>query len=658
MQKENQNKLILQDSSKANKNMKFRYIIIVFLVVSNLSFGQNKKSKGDIYFYEYNFAKAIQEYRKEEMKWPLTQEQRLKLADSYFQTKNFKNAAQLYIKINKENDTILSTYRVNKMLQSLSKNNQKERVDAFLQSKSHLLSEELFQNYQFNKELLLGGESSQDFKIENLSINSSQADFSPCFYNDKILFSSSRILSFKKGSKGNSEGFLDIYIAKVTTKGDVLTPNPFTRTPEFNYHEATPYYSEALKKLFYIRSNSSGGNMAFNEEGKNSLAIGVLDTTNTFRYLLKDLSTSFYYPFYEVETNRLYFAANFSDSFGGTDLYYVETNNGQIMSRPINLGAKINTPGNEIAPYIHEGSLYYASDIFYGFGGMDIYKTNIQVDKSFSIPINLGDGINSKSDDFGFIVKNDKANNLIGYFSSNRAGGKGKDDIYKFSVSNQIGLKTFAIKGRVINSRTRRGVDKAFVKLLNEKGNVIREIYTNDDGDYSIELPWKKQITIKTGKEGHSSFSVTYNKEGMIEAQKEPLNIGIVALNDLIEEKESKEIIKLNKFYFNKGKSDITPLIAAELDKVVKAIRSFPQLKLSIETHTSSKGYTSTNKKLSQKRSDAIKFYLLKKGASVSNIVGSIGYGEEQIINRCVNGAYCLDFLHKQNERTLIVLVK
>ncbi|WP_299431457.1 OmpA family protein [uncultured Maribacter sp.] len=658
MQKENQNKLILQDSSKANKNMKFRYIIIVFLVVSNLSFGQNKKSKADIYFYEYNFTKAIQEYRKEEIKWPLTQEQRLKLADSYFQTKDFKNAAQLYVNINKENDTILSTHRVNKMLQSLSKNNQKERVDAFLQSKSHLLSEELFQNYQFNKELLAGGITSQDFKIENLSINSSQADFSPSFYKDKILFSSSRIASYKKASKSKEEGYLDIYIAKVNSTGEVLNPNPFTEIPKFSYHEATPYYSETLKKLFYIRSNSNGDNMAFNEEGKNSLAIGVFDETNVFRYLLKDLSTSFYYPFYEVDTNRLYFAANFSDSFGGTDLYYVETNNGQIMSRPINLGAKINTPANEIAPYIHNGSLYYASDIFYGFGGMDIYKTSIQADQSFSIPINLGNGINSKSDDFGLIIKNGDSNNLTGYFSSNRAGGKGKDDIYKFSVSDQIGLKTFSIRGRVVNSRTRRGVEKAFVKLLNNRGSVIREIYTNDDGDYSIELPWQKQITINTSKEGYSSFSVTYNEEGMVEAQKVPLNMGIVALKDLIEEKENKKVIKLNKFYFDKGRSEVTPLIAAELDKVIEAIRKFPQLKLSIETHTSSKGYNSTNKKISQKRSDAIKFYLLKNGASVSNIVGSIGYGEEQIINRCVNGAYCLDFLHKQNERTLIVLVK
>ncbi len=636
--------------------MKFNYNLIVFLIISSLCFGQNKKSKGDVYFYEYKYEKAIEEYRKEEIKWPLTQEQQLKLADCYFKTKKFKNAAQIYIRINKENDTLLSTHRVNKMLQSLAKNNQKERVDAFLKSKSHLLSKELFQNYQFNKELLSGENNSSNFTIENLSVNSTEADFSPSFYKDKILFSSGRI---RKGNKTKEEGYLDIYIAKVNAAGKAVNPNPFTGIPDFKYHEATPFYSEKLQQLFYIRSNSNGEDMAFNSEGKNALAIGVVDNANNFRYFLKDLNASFYYPYYDVETNRIYFAANFSDTYGGTDLYYVETNNGQIMSQPVNLGPKINTPANEISPYIHNGSLYFASDIFYGFGGMDIYKTNIKPDKSFSIPVNLGKDINSISDDFGFIIKNSTSNNnLTGYFSSNRKGGKGKDDIYKFSVSDVVGLKTFAVKGRVVGLKSRNGISNATVHLLNSSGEVLREILTNSSGDYNIELPWQRQVTIKASKDGFSTFSVVYNEQAMEEVQNTFLDLAIVSLEDLVEEKESKQVIKLNNFYFDKGKSEVTPLIALELDKVIEAIRSFPQLKLNIETHTNSKGSNSYNLKLSQERSNAIKVYLLKKGVSVSNIVGAIGYGEEKIKNRCVNGAYCLDFLHKQNDRTLFVLVK
>ena len=90
--------------------------------------------------------------------------------------------------------------------------------------------------------------------------------------------------------------------------------------------------------------------------------------------------------------------------------------------------SRINTPGNEVSPFVFENSLFFASDIFYGLGGMDIYKSELQNDESFSIPVNLGMGLNSEEDDFGFIIKNNKTEGLIGYFSSNRKEGKGKGD--------------------------------------------------------------------------------------------------------------------------------------------------------------------------------------------------------------------------------------
>ena len=120
---------------------------------------------------------------------------------------------------------------------------------------------------------------------------------------------------------------------------------------------------------------------------------------------------------------------------------------------------------------------------------------------------------------------------------------------------------------------------------------------------------------------------------------------------------EGKTVLKLEKFFFDKNKSIVTAAIALELDKVVDAVSRFPQLRLKIETHTDSRGSNTSNKKLSQRRSDAIKMYLLKNGLSSSNIVESIGLGEEKIKNNCTNGVYCLDFLHKQNERTLVEVV-
>jgi len=288
---------------------------------------------------------------------------------------------------------------------------------------------------------------------------------------------------------------------------------------------------------------------------------------------------------------------------------------------------------------------------------MDIYKSEMQDDGFFSIPINLGKGINSSEDEFSFIIKNYGENSLLGYFSSNREGGKGNDDIYGFIVKEKPGLKTFSIKGKVINPSSDRGISKAQIRLLDIEGNTIKEVYTSEDGDYRVEIPWREQITIESTKDRYSVFSVTYNEEEMEAVQKKSYDISIAFLDDLVEEKEDQTVMKLSKFFFARGKYTMTPEIALELDKVVEAVQKFPQLQLRIEAHTDSRGGSATNFRLSQRRADAIRKYLLDNGVPSSNILYTIGYGEDRIINNCKNGVYCLDMLHKKNERHLIVVL-
>ena len=124
-----------------------------------------------------------------------------------------------------------------------------------------------------------------------------------------------------------------------------------------------------------------------------------------------------------------------------------------------------------------------------------------------------------------------------------------------------------------------------------------------------------------------------------------------------MEDQEDQTVIKLKKFYFGKGLSNITPEIAQELDKVVDVMSRFPQLQLRVESHTDSRGGSSSNFTLSQKRSDAIKKYLIQKGVPAGSILYAIGYGEEKLLNGCKNGVFCLDMLHNKNERSLIVVL-
>ena len=125
----------------------------------------------------------------------------------------------------------------------------------------------------------------------------------------------------------------------------------------------------------------------------------------------------------------------------------------------------------------------------------------------------------------------------------------------------------------------------------------------------------------------------------------------------MIEVKEGKTVIKLKKFYFGTGSSKITPEIAIELDKVVDVLASFPNIQLNIETYTDSRGSSNTNLRYTKARSNAIKKYLLANGVSEGNIINTIGYGEDKILNNCKNGVYCLDILHKKNQRSLFVVL-
>ena len=622
------------------------------------AFGQDEISKADAYYKGYLYKEAINEYKKEKALEALKPNQLLNLANSYFKIKNYSEASKIYTDFYKSGEK-MSGNHFNVMLQSIAKTtNDINKVKAFFNSKSDSLSSELIENANFNFELFeSNSDIDSDFKVFNVKSNSRQSDMSPAFYKEKLLFSSSRIDKSKEVYSPSGESYLDIYISRIESSGNIYSSVKFTQMPDSKFHKSTPYYSETLDKIFYILSNVEGNQLLLDNNGKNALALGVLEENMQFDFLLKDLSTSFYYPYYDDATGKLFFAANFEGGYGGTDIYYVYTNNGQIMSAPVNLGPRVNSPGNEIAPFIFENSLYFSSDIFYGMGGMDVYKTNFNEDDQYSIPVNLGQGINSPHDDFGFIIREDNKKGLLGYFASNRPGGKGGDDIYGFRVDKRPGLKTLTVRGEVSNLNSNQVIDKAKVSLLNKEGELLKEVYTNKSGEYRIEVPWQEEVTVQSTKEKYSTFSMSYTKEKLDSIQDKPHNINIVALDDLVEEKEKQTVIKLNKFYFDSGRTSLKPEIETELDKVVEVMKSFPQLQLRIESHTDSRGGSATNFRLSQKRADAMKAYLMKKGVSASSILYAIGYGEDKITNVCKNGVYCLEMLHKQNQRTLIVIL-
>ncbi|MBC2838815.1 OmpA family protein [Robiginitalea sp. SC105] len=630
------------------------HILILFALVSLAGHAQ-KSSRADQAFFEYDFKTAIAEYVKEGRKQPLSPGQQLNLAEAYFRQRQYQEAADQYVELYRK-DSILDNHHFNIMLQALSKTSGKERVQAFLNTRSSQLSNELLENASFNYELLDNPASDQmDFRIFALKGNSPQSDFSPAFYgDDRLLFSSTRPQEEKDTYFPTGEAYTDIFVAPLQADGQLGTVAPLNSLPPLKFHEATPFYSEALEGIFYVRSNASEGALTFDANGKNSLAIALNKRNGSFQTLLRDPSISFYYPFYEAENERLYFAADFQQGYGGTDLYYVVTNQGLIMSAPVNLGPRINTPGNEIAPFVVDGSLYFSSDVFYGLGGMDVFKSEMQADGTFSIPANLGPEINSVQDEFGFVIRSSPTGGYQGYFASNRPGGVGSDDLYGFTVSQKPGLRTLVVSGQVL-ATTGDAVEKARVRLQDASGGLLREVYTQGDGNFRIEIPWQADTRLSIDKERFTA--AVLGGEGQVQlGEGEPVEVILKPVEEVVRQVRDHYELRGEKFYFQTGSSRLTDAVQIGLQEPLQALREFPELRIRIEAHTDSRGSSATNQALSQQRAEAIREYLVSNGIAADRIVAAEGKGESQILNNCTDGVYCLEVLHKQNERYPLIV--
>ena len=632
-----------------------RIIVIVLLSFVQALTGQ-KASEGDRLYYEYNYQQAIDAYMREAQKSPLVPEQRLNLAESYFKTRQYTRASELYMELYKA-DSLMSNHHFNSMLQALSKSSGRERVNAFLNTRRGSLSDELMENAEFN-EAVLGGETpSASYELFILNSNSAQADFSPSFLGeDRLLFSSSRPQEDKEVYGPSGESYLDIYVSTLDERGQARNPEALEWLPKLIYHEATPYYSPELDGVFYVRSNAEGNRMTFDENGKNSLAVGLARRDGDFMLLLRDPSTSFYYPYYDAFNQRLYFAADFEEGYGGTDLYYVSTNEGRIMSAPVNLGPRINSPGNEIAPYILDGSLYFASDVFYGQGGMDLYKSQMRAEGAFSIPVNLGPDINTRYDEFGLILRLEESGEYSGYFASNRPGGLGNDDIYGFRATETPGLRTRVFQGVVLDSRG-NPLEKAEIRVTDAGGQVVKTVYSQENGRFYAELPWQEDLSLTLSKERYGTVNYGVEQALDISSSNELLEVSLASLDNVIRERNGRPLIRADRFLFARGSAQLSPQIREVLDEVVGTLKGFPRIKLRIEAHTDSRGSARTNLRLSEQRATAIREYLIGQGIAAERLVEIEGLGESQIMNNCKDGVYCLEMLHQQNERYPLVVL-
>lgn len=638
-------------------------ITTVFVLFTFLAFGQEEYSNADKSFYNLFYVKAAQQYERLVKKGDDSQEVLQRLGDSYYFNTDMEKAVTWYGQLFSKYENSLDPKYVFRYIHAL------KGVGNYRLAKGLMKIYPTAANTKdFSVDQLRDNDEKMDallqqqpqFYISHLSINTPLADFGTAFYKDKIVFSSSRdsMNLHTRLYEWNRQPYLDFYSADTVDIGsDLVKINSFSEVINTKYHEAVVTFSPDGNTMYFTRNNYTDKHLERDQEGTNHLKIYksfLVDGnwTEPEEVSFNNTEYSVGQPALSPDGKRLYFVSDMPGSMGETDIFMVDIHEDGSFSQPRNLGAKINTSGREMFPFITEGKLYFASDGHLGLGGLDVFESNLK--EGYSTPVNLGKLLNSQKDDFAYIVNESTGR---GYFSSNRDGGTGDDDIYSFQRLEEKCVQT--VKGSVIRKSNAQPIVDVTVQLLDQEGKLMAHTLTDAYGAYYFDIvldcSTSYQISIsKTGFDsGQKEFTTTEELDVVnnvsLEIKKE-LNTLIVRENGVLK-------IKIDNIFFDLNKADIRPDAAQELNKIVEIMKEYPNMVIKIESHTDSRGSNSYNESLSDRRAKSTGNYIISQGIGADRIESAIGYGEKQLLNHCANGVQCTNAEHDSNRRSEFIIL-
>ncbi|MBS1652803.1 MAG: PD40 domain-containing protein [Bacteroidetes bacterium] len=324
-----------------------------------------------------------------------------------------------------------------------------------------------------------------------------------------------------------------------------------------------------------------------------------------------------------ADGKTLVFCSSRSGGYGDEDIWMARKGADDKWLQPKNLGSTINTSGNEYSPYLHPDgkTLYFSSNnLSPRIGGVDIYKTTMKDDGTFTTPENLGYPINSEKDDKYFVLS---PSGLKGYFASNRDGGYGKDDIYEIIYPQEMKSKLTTLVGYVLDDETKQPVEATItIDDLDSAKAVGAYISNSATGKFVVILAPGHNYALTVSKKGYLFYSENFNihpDNAFKEVKKE------VLLQKL---KEGKKIV-LNNIFFETAKSTLSETSNLEIQKVYELMLQNPKLKVEISGHTDNVGNDQVNTKLSHDRASVVVQMLINKGIAANRMVAK-GYGKNQ----------------------------
>ncbi len=462
-------------------------------------------------------------------------------------------------------------------------------------------------------------------------LNSRNADFCPAYFDKKykaIVFTTSREEVNGRGSDAwTGLPFTDIFVTSQDKKGNYSTPVPIDEEGIINSesNEGACTFNSKFNTIYFTRCR---------KEKKRILGCEIYTSEKQGRTwkepeLIPLAADSFSvgHPALTDDELSMYFAGDLNGGEGGRDIWVVKRpKKNKPFETPVNLGPAINTPGDELYPTIREVGgrtfLYFASNGHLGMGGLDIYRCEL-VDGKWSEPVNMKSPINSSSDDF-HIIFNDDPKMLkeadakeMGWFTTNRKGGKGNDDLWMFKLPPIL----FTLSGVVRDDSTKAILVGAEVRIEGSNGTIYTDS-TDATGTYMFD---NVQIVENT------TYSMVVTKKDYYTEKGKETTVGLEQSKDLIHDYNlvpiPKKPIVLPDILYDFNKWDLKPQYEDSLDGLVQIMKENPTFVIELGSHTDIRGDDAYNDSLSFKRAKSCVDYIISQGIEPDRIVPK-GFGE------------------------------
>lgn len=529
-----------------------------------------------------------------------------------------------------------------------------------------------------------------EYRVVYSNINTDDSEYSPMYYKNGLIFVSNRQQKNRYVFQWDRTSFSDLYIAKdlkdiigvnpdsakqeaikrkaryssgeINTERSLLSLFSSSTSEQEEGHEPVLLRSKVRSSyhegptallpegsLMFTRNNFVGGRASKSKSGINKLKLYTAsgpgwNKITSFPYNNNEYSTG--HPTVSADGNILIFSSDMPRGFGGTDLYYcVRTGEGKKWGRPVNLGPKVNTEGNEQFPYLHKnGKLYFSSTGHPGLGGLDIFEVVFKDLKTVGMLKNLGIDINSPADDFGFIMDDESK---TGFFSSNR---RGNDDIYQFTKLTY----TVKLKGVVTDADTNLPIIGS--KVIMRHNGIVDTLSTNLKGEFGRTLAKETDYELSGNKMSYVSKQYYASSTGIEKDSTILVNIKLNRAQNVqqyvMDNCEAiKKSFQFKSIYYDLDKYDIRPDSRIVLDGIADVMRKNPEISIITASHTDSRATESYNRTLSLRRGEEAKAYLMSRGISGNRIEVKY-YGKSRLINTCFEGVNCPEEEQQKNRRT------